>query len=139
MREATRGCRVVLLVATDIEAAPLSDPLPCLREIQIATKVVSVRELRQMREIAGAAERPSLRMALAVSGCDKANAALTLTALLQAMSPAPELVLQVGIAGGFASSGARPGDLVLATQEAYADTGASSPTGWQSARNSACP
>ena len=103
--------------------------------------VVSDRELRQWVTWRGRPKHPVLRMALAVSGCDKVNAALTLTCLLQAMSPAPELVLQVGIAGGFAVRLRRPsaGDLVIATQEAYSDTGASSPTGWLSASELGLP
>ena len=74
------------------------------------------------------------------------NAALTLTSLLQVMTPAPELVLQVGIAGALpvkagpgASPGARPGDLVIATQEAYSNLGSSSPGGWLSASELGLP
>lgn len=73
---------------------------------------------------------------MGVGGCDKANAAHLLTCLLQAMEPAPSLVLQTGIAGAFTGGGhshATPGDVVLATEEIYADTGSSSPDGWLSA------
>lgn len=141
LRKATGGCRVVLLAATDLEAGPLRAALGSPREYRIATKAVSIGELPSGN--ADGMVTPGVRTALAVSGCDKANAALTLTALLQVMSPAPELVLQVGIAGGFAPVGpgpaARPGDLVLATQEAYSDTGSSGPAGWSSAKDLGLP
>lgn len=72
---------------------------------------------------------------LAVGGCDKANTAHILTCLLEAAEPSPLLVLQVGIAGAFtgASRAVTPGDVVVATEEIYADTGSSSPSGWLSA------
>jgi futalosine hydrolase len=85
------------------------------------------------------------RTTLAISGCDKANAAHMLTCLLQTMRPKPLLVLLVGVAGAFpygafpylgrgagAQLGARVGDVVIATREIYSDTGSSSPTGWLS-------
>ena len=62
---------------------------------------------------------------LGISGCDKVNPAVLLTALLQATSPAPDLVLQFGIAGAFAvtkggatvgaAAAPRVGDLVVVT------------------------
>ncbi len=131
LREANRGCRVLLLAATEREAESLDSALMDARRLTVATKAVCVGEYA------------GVRVALAVSGCDRVNAAVTLTALLQAMKPAPELVLQVGIAGGFVA-GARgptthPGDLVIATQEAYSDLGSSSPDGWMSACDLALP
>jgi len=80
---------------------------------------------------------------LAITGCDKANAAHSLTCLLLAMYPAPALVLQVGVAGAFLGRGeARHpvvGDVVLATEEIYSDTGSSSPAGWHSAAELGLP
>jgi len=83
----------------------------------------------------------TLRAVLAVTGCDKANAAHTLTCLLEGMVPAPRLVLQVGIAGAFPFGPCPPqvGDIVLATHEAYSDTGSSSPDGWLSAADLGLP
>jgi futalosine hydrolase len=53
------------------------------------------------------------------------------------MDPRPRLVLQTGIAGALpdrsGSVRAKVGDVVIATQEAYSDTGSSSPGGWLSA------
>ncbi len=84
-----------------------------------------------------------LRAVLAVSGCDKANVAHALTCLLEAMDPAPSLVMQVGIAGALpvtgGEEGAHVGDLVLAREEIYADTGSSSPGGWMSAEEIGLP
>lgn len=140
LREATHGCRVVLLTATELEAEPLRDALSSVRRFEVVTKMVSISTLHERLSTTGGRRgrgRSGLRVALAVSGCDKVNAALTLASLLQAMDPTPELVLQVGIAGGLPAvgggPGAQPGDLVIATQEAYSDTGASSPEVWMSA------
>jgi len=135
LREATRGCRLVLLAATDIEAEPL---LRAFREP--ATWVVLTKKLvvgavaaerdTAKRGVAGGA----VQAVLAISGCDKVNAAHTLACLLLTMDPQPSLVLQVGVAGAFPGSGVgrRPGvgDLVFATEEIYSDTGSSSPAGW---------
>lgn len=144
--------------------------LQALAETQhfdVATKPVAVGG------VASEGERSSpVRVAVAVSGCDKANAAHTLTCLLETADVAPLLVLQVGIAGAFPSpaetatrhadmtdagggqytmtrvqpvtgsqpatgpqpvAGLRPGDVVIATQEIYGDTGSSSLGGWLSA------
>jgi futalosine hydrolase len=69
-----------------------------------------------------------LPVAMVVSGFDKTNAAHALTCLLQARRP--RLVVQAGVGGGFAQAGAAVGDLLLASEEAYGDTGTSSPDGW---------
>ena len=124
----TQGCKLVLLAATQLEADPVRRRLNEAKCVQIAGKQVHAGDLRY-----GA--RDELRAVLGVSGCDKVNAATLLTGLLQAMSPAPELVLQFGIGGAFAEAenSAGVGDLVVATQEAYSDTGSSSPRGWLSA------
>lgn len=139
LREATEGCRLVLLAATESEAEPVLRALGAAERMEVATKQVYVGALP-----CGKAGR--LKVALGISGCDKVNAAVLLGALLQAM--APELVLQFGIAGAFPGVGAgavgdgalaysddpaHVGDLVVATQEAYSDTGSSSPSGWLSA------
>ena len=80
---------------------------------------------------------------MAITGLDKVNAAHLLTCLLQAMNPRPRLVLQTGIAGALPSVGtfapAVVGDVVIATRDAYSDTGSSSPAGWLSARELGWP
>ena len=63
-----------------------------------------------------------------VTGVDKANAAHALTCLLQVATP--RLVVQAGVGGAFPGGGLRVGDVALATVDAYADTGASTPDGW---------
>ncbi|MFH1834068.1 MAG: futalosine hydrolase [bacterium] len=125
LREAARGCGLVLLTATMTEAKPLLAGLEGVETHTVATKELFVgRTAGAVRAIVG------------VSGCDKANAAHLLTCLLQAMKPRPLLVLQVGVAGallhGGRGAGAEVGDIVLATEEIYSDTGSSSPAGWLS-------
>ena len=79
------------------------------------------------------------------TGYDKTNTAQALTSLLERAEagrlPAsagsgweskPRLVLQFGIAGAYPRSGLNVGDVVVATDEVYADTGASTPGGWLS-------
>jgi futalosine hydrolase len=144
LREATVGCEVVLLSATDLEATVLAAALGGHREFAVATKRVLVGRLARSATGESPAPRSSGRwVALAISGMDKVNAAHTLTCLLQAMNPSPRLVLQVGIAGAFPGTGefvtASVGDVVIATQEAYSDTGSSSPGGWLSARELGWP
>jgi futalosine hydrolase len=144
LRDATRGCRVVLLVATEVEAEPL---LPAFREPETyvhATKKLVVGSVEEDPGWEGARRSSEdVRAVLAITGCDKANAAQALACLLVAMDPGPSLVVQVGVAGAFTSAGggtgagggAAPevGDLVFATEEVYSDTGSSSPEGWLSA------
>jgi len=155
LRAATSGCEVVLLVATDAEAAFLTRGLRDASALVVATKRLLVGHLGplggadltggppQRGAAAGAAPARERRVALAVSGLDKVNAAHLLTCLLQAMDPRPRLVLQVGIAGALPGKGdfasASVGDVVIATQEAYSDTGSSSPVGWLSARELGWP
>ncbi len=130
LRQATRDCRVVLVTATELEAAPLRAALTGAKRLESCGKQVYVGWLSSL-------EGTQTRVALGVSGCDKVNAAVLVTGLLQAMEPDPELVLQAGIAGAFPAmaggTAARIGDLVIATREAYSDTGSSSPQGWISA------
>lgn len=134
LREATAGCSLLILCATAGESAPIIEAMDFPTRLVAATKDVLVGHL---------ADCDSPRVALAVSGCDKANAAHTLTVLLESMDPPPLLVLQAGIAGAFVAGerevGARLGDLALATEEIYSDTGSSSPTGWLSAADLGLP
>jgi futalosine hydrolase len=123
LREATHGCRLVLLAATAAEAEPLRGAFVEAERHLLATKTLYV-----------GAVSGGPRAVLALSGCDKANVTHVLTGLLQAMVPPPALVLQVGIAGALPNLRGAPapdvGDIVLATQEVYSDTGSSSPDGW---------
>ena len=157
LRELARGRSVVLLTATEAEAEPLRAALVGARPVVVGTKKVFLGEL----EVTNSAPEESavtpcghrvpcgVTAVLAVGGCDKANTAHMLTCLLEAMKPGPSLVVQVGIAGAFRAPGAgegsspgavlHVGDLVLATQEAYSDTGCSSPEGWLSAADLGLP
>jgi futalosine hydrolase len=146
--EATRDCRLVLLTATEAEAEPLLRGLREPRAHVVATKKVVVGLLgatpgQEKQGSPGDTAGDFVRLAVAIGGCDKTNTAHLLTCLLQAMRPKPVLVLQVGVAGAFPRGPERPagaagsvpaiGDLVIATEEAYSDTGSSSPAGWLSA------
>jgi futalosine hydrolase len=137
----TSECRrVVLLTATEAEARPLLEALPDAERSVVATKAVYLGELHPGR----------VPVALAIGGCDKTNTAHVLTCVLQSLCPAPALVVQTGIAGAFARLDEAPatdahvgapgvGDLVLATQEAYSDTGSSSAGDWLSAAELGLP
>ncbi len=141
LREVMRGRQVVLLTATDSEAEPVRLALKNLERYLVATKTVYTGEVGPAAATgagnAGGAGLREVPVALAVTGCDKANVAHTLTCLLGVMAPAPRLVVQTGIAGAFPRLATRRpagiGDIVLATRETYSDTGSSSPGGWLSA------
>lgn len=79
------------------------------------------------------------------TGYDKTNTAQALTCLLEraeasrlpdpadsSWEPRPRLVVQFGIAGAYPRSGLGVGDVVVATEEIYGDTGALTPGGWLS-------
>ncbi|MBN1629598.1 MAG: hypothetical protein JW990_07540, partial [Thermoleophilia bacterium] len=100
LREITRGCRAILLTATEAEAGPLRTAFDTSERYLLATKTVYVGEVaRRAGGDAALDTEQSPRVVLAVSGCDKANVTLVLTALLQGMDPAPALVVQAGIGG----------------------------------------
>lgn len=158
LRRATEGCRIILLSATEGEAELLYVAMLQAERRTVAGKAIYVGQLEidhaGYAEASAAGQRdephprpsapvPTVRAVLGITGCDKANAAHLLTCLLQAMEPPPQLVLQMGIAGALPSPGPGPGaavgDLVIATQEAYIDTGSSSPGGWLSAAELGLP
>ena len=146
--EATGSPRVVMLVATEAEARPILEALAVAEQLVVATKKVYLGRLapRTPAPIA----REGVAVALAIGGCDKTNTAHMLTHLLTCLCPAPALVVQAGIAGAFspqgegsdadsARTGPGVGDVVIATQEAYSDTGSSSAAGWLSAEELGLP
>ena len=143
LRVITEGCRVVLVTATEAEAHRCWNACREPQTYVVATKtrggISLVPFSLGMTPGNEKLVAPPVRAVVAVSGCDKANTAHVLTCLLQAMDPAPLIVLQVGIAGALPETGHGPGasvgDVVLATSEAYSDTGTSSPSGWLSARD----
>lgn len=146
LQEALAECRLVVLTATESEAVPLAAALEDPEHYLVAGKTLLVGRLRlDGRRSAHAGKEPGVRTALAICGCDKANTAHMLTCLLQAMAALPglpALVMQVGIAGAFVSTpplSPQMGDVVLATEEIYADTGSSSPEGWLSADDLGLP
>lgn len=66
---------------------------------------------------------------LVTTGIGAVNAAHALTCYLQEQRP--RRVVQVGVGGAYPESGARVGDLALASEEYYGDLGVRTPTGWQ--------
>lgn len=145
------GCRVAVVAATDLEAAAVEEALINKTVLTVATKRVTLGSLarvfkaedRQRGRLQGRNCEAGVRVALAVSGCDKANAAHMVTVLLECLIPRPSLVIQVGVGGALptvrGAVGPRVGDVVVASSEEYADTGASSPGGWLSARDLGLP
>lgn len=142
IHDVAKGRSLVLLCATWKEAAPIVEAVTIEADLSVAGKRILTGSLGDPTSGTG-----TPGMVLAVTGCDKANTAHALTCLLQAMDPLPRLVLQTGIAGAFIGAGsaadpetrARPGDLVLATEEAYSDTGSTGPEGWLSAEELSLP
>lgn len=158
LRRPLRGRHVVLLAATDSEAGPLLAALARKDELLVATKKVYTGELFAAgrdsprpgwrRVLLG--RRQTIPVVVAVGGCDKTNTAHILTCLFETICRAPRVLIQVGIAGSFQrvlpgpgaqaeKVGPAIGDIVLATHEAYSDTGASSPGGWLSAAELGLP
>lgn len=64
-------------------------------------------------------------------GIGAVNTAHAITRALEAETP--ELVLQTGIAGAYAGSGLRIGDLAIASEEVFGDLGVVTPEGWRPA------
>jgi futalosine hydrolase len=112
---ALRGAQAVVLLATEVEAAPLVAMLARPRPLQ----VTGGRWVRG--RLAGTP------VIVAVGGYDKANTAHALTLVLE--TGRPPLVIQCGIAGAYPGSGLFLRDIVLADEEVYADTGSSLPGG----------
>jgi len=65
-----------------------------------------------------------------VTGVGQANTAQALTAVLEGGQAS--LVILGGCAGAYEGSGLGVGDVAVATEEIYADTGVAAPEGWQS-------
>lgn len=61
-------------------------------------------------------------------GVGQVNTALALTLALTRHDPA--IILQFGVGGAYVRSGLRVGDLAVATEEWYGDTGVLTPEGW---------
>jgi len=151
LRQKAKSCQVAVVAATDLEAAPLERALVAPTSLTAASKRVVLGSVAWFAgpdkgDPVGRAvtdRERAARVAVAVSGCDKANAAHMVTLLLECIKPRPALVIQVGVAGAFpgreGAPGPRVGDLVVASSEEYADTGSSSLEGWLSARELGLP
>ena len=131
LQRLVRDIDLVLLTATRLEAEPFLASLQTSGSLAGAS--VEVAGVHAWRGSLGSESRPELGAiptALVVGGYDKVNASHALTCLLLAAHPA--LVLQAGVAGAYPGSGLVVGDLALATEEVYADTGVLAPEGWLS-------
>src|SRR5680860_992978 len=115
---------VAFLVATGAEAEPLLRLVRTPREEMVAGKPWWTCRFARGQG-SGAA-------VILQSGYDKTNTAHSLTCLLETVRP--ELVLQVGVGGAFREAGLGLGDIVVATEEIYADTGVRTPDGWISTK-----
>jgi len=159
VRTPTPRAWVALIAATRLEAEPLLEiwgtegksaeaDLPDEQEKTpgfVTTEVV-YRRWHVFADIPGANWGEAGMGAIVVeTGYDKTNTAQALTSLLERAgmsrlpAPAhsnwerkPRLVVQFGIAGAYPASGLSVGDVVVATEEVYGDTGASTPDGWLS-------
>lgn len=145
---------VALIAATFLELEPLLDAWGVtqaghhdgLCAVEVAYKPWYVfSKIPGSRGANAPRDNLSMGAAAVVTGYDKTNAAHALTSLLERAEAGrlpgqadsgweakPSLVLQFGIAGAFPQSGIRVGDVVVATEEVYGDTGASAPGGWLS-------
>ncbi|MGB9879256.1 MAG: hypothetical protein ACPLRM_00715, partial [Anaerolineae bacterium] len=150
LRQVGAGCQVAVVAATPVEAAPVEAALADKTCLAVATKQFVIGSLMwDDRAAPRASQGPvvqagsGVRVALAISGCDKANAAHAVTLLLECLAPRPSLVVQLGVAGALpapqGTPGPQVGDVVVASREEYADTGSSSPSGWLSARDLGLP
>ena len=102
-----------------------------------ATKMEQERILKQM-DIAGVDhphDRPwhhgtlsGRSVFLVEGGVGQVNTAAALTLAL--IRHAPAVILQFGVGGAYERSGLTVGDLAIATEECYGDTGVMSPEGW---------
>ena len=70
------------------------------------------------------------RAILANTGIGKANAASTVTALLERFEP--DILINTGCAGAYVDSGLKVGDLAMASVEMHGDEGVLAPDGWHS-------
>ncbi len=126
-----RDVDLVVLTATCLEAEPFLATLEGSESsARASVEVVGIQAWRGSLGPEPMSEPAAIPTALVVSGYDKVNATHALTCVLLAARPA--LVLQVGVAGAYPGSGLAVGDLALATEEVYADTGVLAPEGWLS-------
>ena len=124
-RRALRDVQVAVLVATDVEAAPLVAALTGVRTLEVTGSWWHRGRVE------------GVDVLTVVGGYDKANAAHALTVLFE--TGRPPLVVQAGVAGAYPGTRLSTLDLVLADEEAYGDTGSSTPGGWVSCEDFGLP
>lgn len=126
VREVFGAVEVAVLAATGPELTTVIQALSGAESVEVWGRRWWGGPLpgRSGRSKAGA----GLDAVVMTTGVGVVNTAQALTSLLEAARP--ELVIQVGVAGAFAGSGAAVGDLAVASSEAYADLGVAAPEGW---------
>jgi futalosine hydrolase len=119
------AARLVLFLPTEVEAAPLLAASTHLESLEVVGGSWRLVRLGGVDAL------------VVIGGYDKANAAHALTCLFEAGSPS--LVALLGIGGAYPGHGLSLGDLVVGTEEVYADTGSSTLEGWVSTRSFGLP
>ena len=116
---------VLLLTATALEQTRLAEAL---------TGVVSLSVYGRTWRHGVCAGRD---VNLIETGLGAVNTAHAVTRCLEAQRP--DMVMQVGVAGAYAGSGLRVGDLAVAAEEVYGDLGVVTPDGWRPAHEIGIP
>ncbi|HAS54739.1 MAG TPA: futalosine hydrolase [Nitrospiraceae bacterium] len=116
---------IALLCSVPVEYELLRSALPGLRSLVLGSKPVFLGSLGG-RDVA-----------LCAGGLGKANAAHAATLLLSRFNPAALIVF--GIGGAYPSSGARIGDIALATEEIAGDDGVLTPEGFRDTEHIGIP
>ena len=116
---------ILILTATAFEQQILQDQLTHLAQQEVAHN-------QWTRGILG--NQPVI---LIETGIGLVNTAHALTAALQQIKP--DLVIQTGIGGAYLSAHLNIGDVVLATEENYAELGVITPQGWHPANEIGIP
>ena len=124
---------VLVITAVAAEATAVLDALrpAVVSESRTVSESTAVSELA-VGPYRGCRVAGDATVAVLAGGIGPAAAAAATAAGL-ALQPEVQLVLSVGIAGGFAEAGVAVGDTVLAASSVYADLGADTPAGFQSA------
>jgi futalosine hydrolase len=112
---------ILIVFATEMEGAPFLDGAHW--------KGLAVGH-KPLYRLETGGNTPGAAMDVLISGMGQVNAAQALTAYFERYSPLPGHVVIGGCAGAFKGSGLETGDVCLATEEIYADTGVYSPEGF---------
>jgi futalosine hydrolase len=116
---------IVLICAAPLEAKPMLERLAVIERLSVTRREAYRGRLQ------------GLPVVLLVGGMGKTNAAHALTALLE--RERVRGVLGFGVAGAYAGSALKVGEIALATSEHYGDEGVETPRGWISCEGIGIP